>query len=77
MAILIRKIKQHRAAPYVSPRVVLCVLECGDLSVNDFSVLVFIFVADTLFISRHSTKAHTNVRETAVVVEVLHGYLLR
>lgn len=47
------------------------------LPVDNLSVLVFVFVADTFFVGRHGTKAHTDVRETTIVVEILHGYLLR
>ena len=47
------------------------------LSVDNLSVLVFVFVADTFFVGRHGTKAHADVREATIVVEILHGYLLR
>lgn len=51
-------------------------IRLSELSVDDIAVLIHIFF-QTFLVGCHGTKAHTNVREATIVVQILHSYLLR
>lgn len=67
-----KEIKRGDVTSVASP-LLLMVIMC--LSVDNFSVFVFIFI-QSFFVSGHGAQAHTHVREAAIVIKVLHGDLL-